>query len=106
MVSRSVCVNKMALVEENDWQENLEILAEVLGKLHKYNLHLKLSKCEFLKPELVYLGLRIIAESLQPAEEKINAVKRASTPTNVSKLRSFLGMVQYYHSILPGLLQC
>ena len=105
MVSRSVCVNKMALVEENDWQENLEILAEVLGKLHKYNLHLKLSKCEFLKPELVYLGLRISAESLQPAEEKINAVKRAPTPQNVSKLKSFLGMV-YYHSILPGLLQC
>ena len=42
------------------------------GRLHKYNLHLKLSKCEFLKPEVVYLGLRISAEGLQPVEEKIN----------------------------------
>ena len=36
-------------------------------------------------------------------EEKINAVKKALTPCNVSELRSFLGMVQYYHSFLPGL---
>ena len=59
----------------------------------------------FLKPEVVYLGLRISAEGLQPVEfeEKINAVKRAPAPQNVSELRSFLGMVQYYHSFLPGL---
>ena len=33
----------------------------------------------------------------------MNAVKRASVPQNVSELRSFLGMVQYYHPFLPGL---
>lgn len=57
-------------------QENLKILTEVLDRLHKFNLHFKLSKSEFLKPEVVYLGLRISAEGLQPVEEKINAVKR------------------------------
>jgi len=52
---------------------------------------------------VVYLGLRISAEGLQPVEEKIDAVKRAPSPRNVSELRSFLGVVQYYHSFLPGL---
>ena len=47
---------------------------------------------------MVYLGLRISAEGLQAVEERINAVKRAPAPQNVSELRSFLGMVQYYHS--------
>ena len=74
-----------------------------MDRLHRYNLHLKLPKCEFLKPEVVFLGLRISAEGLQPVEEKINAVKRAPVPQNVNELRSFLGMVQYYHSFLPGL---
>ena len=91
------------LVGGNDWQENLKILTEVLDRLHKFNLHLKLSKCEFLKPEVVYLGLRISAEGLQPVEEKINTVKRTPAPCNVDELRSFLGMVQYYHFFLPGL---
>ena len=33
----------------------------------------------------------------------MDAVKRAPVPQNVSELRSFLGMVQYYHPFLPGL---
>ena len=66
-------------------------------------MHLKLPKCEFLKPEVVYLGLKISAGGLQTVEQKINAVKKAPTSRNVSKLRSFLGMVEYYHSFLPGL---
>ena len=102
-VEKCVCKQDDILIGGNDWQENLKILADVLDRLHKYNLHLKLPKCEFLKPEVVYLGLRISAEGLQPVEEKINAVKQAPTPQNVSELRSFLGMVQYYHSFLPGL---
>ena len=73
------------------------------SEIQKFNLHLKLSKCEFLKPDVVYLGLRISAEGLQPVEEKINAVKRAPVPCNVSELRFFLGMVQYYHSFLAAL---
>ena len=102
-VEKCVCKQDDILIGGNDWQENLKILADVLDRLHKYNLHLKLPKCEFLKPEVVYLGLRISADGLQPVEEKINAVKRAPAPQNVSELRSFLGMVQYYHSFLPGL---
>lgn len=62
------------------------MLAEVLDRLHKYSLH-----------------LRISTEGLQPVEKKSNAVKRASTAHNVSELRSFLGKVQYYHSFLQGL---
>ena len=76
-VEKCVCKQDGILLGGNDWQENLKILADVLGRLHIYNLHLKLPKCEFLKPEVVYLGLRISAEGLQPVEEKINAVKRA-----------------------------
>ena len=54
---------------------------------------------------MVYLGLKISALGLQPVEEKINAVKKAPAPrnVNVSELRSSLGMVQYFHSYLPGL---
>jgi len=93
----------ICLLGANDWKENLKILADVLDRLHRYNLHLQLPKCEFLRPEVVYLGLRISAEGFQPVEEKISAVKRAPAPKNVSELRSFLGMVQYYHSFLTGL---
>lgn len=102
-VEKCVCKQDDILIGGDDWQENLEILSEVLGRLAKHNVHLKLPKCEFLKPEVVYLGFRINAEGLHPVQEKVAAVMRAPVPTNVNELRSFLGMVQYYHSFLPGL---
>ena len=102
-IEKCVCKQDDFLIGGNNWQEKLKTLAEVLERLHKHNLHLKLSKCEFLKSEVVYLGLKISADGLQPVEEKINAVKRAPLPRNVSELRFYLGMVQYYHSFLPGL---
>ena len=62
-----------------------------------------MAKCEFLKTEVVYLGLKIDAEGLHPVEEAVDAVKKAPVSQNVSELRSFLGMVQYYHPFLPDL---
>lgn len=40
---------------------NLEIVGEVLERLHRYNVRLNLRKCVFLKKQVVYvyLGLRV-----------------------------------------------
>ena len=102
-IGKCVCKQDDVLVGGNDWRENLKVLAMALDRMQQYNLHLRLLKCEFLKPEVVYLGLKISAVGLQQVEEKISAVKKAPAPRKVSELRSFLGMVQYYHSFLPGL---
>ena len=102
-VEKCVCKQDDILIGGNNWQENLKLLAEVLDGLYKYNLHLKLPKCDVLKPGVLYLGLGRSAQGLQPEEERFNAVKRAPAPQNVSELRSFLGVVQYYHSFPPGL---
>ena len=37
-IEKCVCKKDDILVGGNDWQENLKILAEVLDRLHKYNL--------------------------------------------------------------------
>ena len=43
-IEKCVCKQDDILVGGNDWHESLNILAEVLVRLHKYNLHLKLPK--------------------------------------------------------------
>ena len=50
-IEKCVCKQDDILIGGSDWQENL-ILADVLDRLHKYNLHLKSPKCEMLKPEV------------------------------------------------------
>ena len=38
-----------------------------------------------------------------PTEEKMAALKKAATPTNVTELRSYLGLLKYYMEYLPDL---
>ena len=49
------------------------------------------------------LGYRIHAQGLHPLEEKVQALVSAPAPQNVTELKSFLGIVQYYQKFLPNL---
>ena len=100
---KCVCNQDDILVGGVDAEENLEIVGEVLERLQKYNVRLNLRKCVFLKKQVVYLGLRVDGDGLHPVQEKIDAIKNAPPPKDVSELRSFLGMVQYYSRFLLGL---
>jgi hypothetical protein len=52
---------------------------------------------------VTYLGHTITAEGLRPVEDKVRAIKEAPSPKNVTELRSFLGMVNYYGKFLQDL---
>ena len=54
-------------------------------------------------PSVEYLGHVISASGLKPAPEKIRAIVEAPTPQNLTQLRSFLGLVNYYAKFLPQL---
>jgi len=58
-------------------------------------MKLKSDKCSFLLQELEYLGHKISAKRLQPTTEKVQAIVQAPQPTNVTQLKSFLGMLNY-----------
>lgn len=40
---------------------------------------------------------------MRPGEESVEDIKKASHSTNISQLRSWLGIIQYYHQFLPDL---
>ena len=83
--------------------EHLETLDQVLNRLGTTGLRLKQSKCTFMLESVNYLGHKISEKGLQPTEEKIRAITEASPPTNVSQLRSFLGLINYYGKFFPNL---
>ena len=84
-------------------ESHLANLEEVLAKLQSAGLCLKRSKCSFMMSSVEYLGHRISAKGIQPTEDKVRAVKDAPVPTNVTQLRSFVGLVNYYGKFLPNL---
>ena len=54
-------------------------------------------------PKVEYLGHIIDEHGLHPTEEKVKAIKEAPTPKNVSELRAFLGIINYYGKFLSNL---
>ena len=53
--------------------------------------------------EISYLGFKITDKGLFKTDEKIKAVKESLGPTNVSEVRSFLGLVTFYSKFVPNL---
>ncbi|KAL7853111.1 hypothetical protein SRHO_G00188960 [Serrasalmus rhombeus] len=84
-------------------QEHLKTLEEVLQRLEKSGLRLKRGKCEFMGKEVTFLGHKINASGLHPLTEKVEAIAEAPEPQNVSELKAYLGLLNYYHRFLPKL---
>ena len=91
------------LITGVDDAEHNENLSKVLDRLNKAGLKLNAGKCYFKRESVKYLGYRIDAQGLHPLEEKVQALVSAPAPQNVTELKSFLGMVQYYQKFLPNL---
>ena len=51
-------------------------------------------------PSVEYLGHKISDKGIQSTEAKIRAIVKAPTPNNVSQLKAFLGMLNYYAKFL------
>jgi len=82
--------------------EHLLHLREVLTVLRAQRLYLKPSKCEWMLPEVEFLGHRIGRDGLSVDPHKVDAVRQWPAPRNVSELRSFLGLAGYYRRFLEG----
>ncbi|KAK7898384.1 hypothetical protein WMY93_019237 [Mugilogobius chulae] len=82
--------------------EHLQRLGTVLSRLQKEGLKVKLSKCEFFKREVKYLGHVISGEGVSTDPDKVAAVAGWPRPNTVTELRSFLGFASYYRRFVSG----
>ena len=73
-----------------DHEEHLRIVLEVL---REKRLYAKFSKCEFLLDSVSFLGHVVSKDGVMVDQSKIETVKR---PTNVTEVRSFVGLASYY----------
>ena len=91
------------LVTGKDDEEHIDTLRRVLQALCDAGLTVKLSKCAFMQDSVVYCGYLISSSGVHPMASNVEAVAKAPVPTNLTELRAFLGMVNYYHGFLDKL---
>ena len=90
------------LIYSETLEKHLDQLRQVFEILRQHKLYGKIEKCEFLKPEVEYLGHRISTEGIKADPKKLEAIKDWPAPTNVPQLRSFLGLAGYYRRFVPN----
>ena len=92
------------LVTGQDETSHLRTLGTVLSRLRETGLRVKKNKCLFMVPTVSFLGHTIDADGLHPLNDKVRAIEAAPIPTNVTELKSYLGLLTYYGKSFQTLL--
>ena len=88
------------MIYSKTFDDYLIHLKQVFHILQQNKLYANLKKCEFLKDKVEYLGHVVTIDGLQPDPAKCKAIFDWPTPVNVSELRSFLGLANYYRRFM------
>ena len=93
-------LDDLLLVSRDEKQHEL-LLNKVFKRLQDTGLKLKAEKCAIGVPEVVYLGYTITKEGLLPTTTKVDAIAKAPAPKDITQLRSYLGLLNFYRKFIP-----
>lgn len=82
------------------FDEHLKHLEELCELFRKAGLKMKLSKCNFVKEELIYLGFIVSRNGIRPNPQRVAAIEQYPAPTNLKQLRRGLGLFSFYRSFI------
>lgn len=82
----------------SSWAKHIHLFHQVFRRLAGAKLNINLSKCEFGKATIVYLGRVSGRGQLRPVAAKVTAICDFLPPMDPKQLRCFLGMVGYDRS--------
>ena len=90
------------LISSANVEEHERHLHEVFQRCAQAGLIINLEKCEFGKTSLDFLGYNISAKGIQPTEERSRFIRDYPLPQNLSELRRFMGVINFYRRSIPN----
>ncbi len=88
------------IIASPDEDSHLASLEAVLDRLRTAGLKVRLSKCEFLKNKIKFLGHEVNSSGIHTQADKVEAVNKFPVPKTVDNVRSFLGLAGYYRPFI------
>ena len=85
------------LCYSNNIQTHLDHLEALLNNLNKANITVNLTKSQFFRQEISFLGYRLTTRGIQATDDKIKAIMDFPAPKNPKQLKGFLGLTNFYN---------
>ncbi|KAK3506816.1 hypothetical protein QTP70_029068, partial [Hemibagrus guttatus] len=88
------------LVYSTSMEDHVRQVREVLARLQRHHLYVKLEKCEFHRSTVTFLGYVISRQGVEMDVGKVRAVTEWPAPATVRELQRFLGFVNFYRRFI------
>ena len=85
------------LCYSNNIQTHLNHLETLLNNLNKANITVNLTKSQFFRREISFLGYRLTTKGIQATDDKVKAIMDFPAPKNTKQLKGFLGLTNFYN---------
>ncbi|XP_062524529.1 uncharacterized protein LOC134198871 [Bombyx mori] len=97
------CSPALMIPKSNEgFQQHLQDLEAVFGRLSEFKLHVNREKCTFAKERVRYLGHVITPDGVSPDPEKVSAVLNMLEPSNLKHLKTFLQTCSWFRKFIPN----
>ncbi|KAJ9523637.1 hypothetical protein QJQ45_007339 [Haematococcus lacustris] len=90
------------LVMSSSPEEHAMHLKEVLQVMKDNQLYAKLSKCDFNRPELKFLGHIVGRQGIAVDPAKVQVIKEWPVPSSLKELQAFLGLANFFRRFIAG----
>ena len=98
-----ICFLDDILIEGASLIDLRKKLFKVLNRLQKHKVKVNFEKCEFFVQKVKYLGHEVSDLGVSPCQDKVKAIMELPSPLNITQLKSFFGMLNYYSKFVPQL---
>ena len=89
------------LMNSQNVEQHQEHVYKVFSRIQEYGFKLKESKCDFFMEKIKYLGYIIDKDGRRPDTERATPMKDMPALENVSALKSFFRLANYYQMFIP-----
>ncbi|XP_036148380.1 uncharacterized protein LOC105840895 [Monomorium pharaonis] len=90
------------LIASEDEAQHRPHLRTAFERLREYGLSINVAKCVFGVNKLDYFGHEVTKDGIRPLPERVAAVQKYPRPSNISELRRFLGIVNFYRRFMKN----